>query len=113
MKKNPVGYLKFEFNTRHCYNCGANGYYLDLGIGGLGDGTLVPCLAVKGIQAKSGSELKCEVEYSTANSWFNPVIVTVSDFEAISIDTEVEIHFMKMSTLRSASNSGLIQVSAY
>ena len=49
LKKNPVGYIKFEFNTRHCYNCYWNGYESDLGIGGLGDGTLVPCLAVSGI----------------------------------------------------------------
>ena len=61
LKKNPVGYIKFEFNTRNCYNCGSNGYYSELGISGLGDGTLVPCLAYSGILAKSGEELKCEV----------------------------------------------------
>lgn len=59
LNSNPVGYIKFEFNTRNCYNCIYDGYEFDLGIDILGDGTLVPCLAVSGILAKNGEELKC------------------------------------------------------
>ena len=59
LNSNPVGYIKFEFNTRDCYICDENGYEWNLGIDILGDGTFVPCLAASGIQAKSGEELNC------------------------------------------------------
>lgn len=108
--KNPIGYITYEFNTLFPFVNGLSGYPLDLGYPGKNS---IPCRAMQGLIPPSGQSILCSLTISASQSYFNPVLLTVSNFEAISSGTTVEIHFLECKTVSNENNDGHIDVGAY
>lgn len=49
----------------------------------------------------------------TVDSIFTPVIVKVSNFQPIDVNTNIQIDFMQMLTVRNYNNDGSITVGIY
>jgi hypothetical protein len=54
------------------------------------------CKSFSGLVAKSGSTLTCTIIPSTLNNYYYPVIVRVSNFQAIAINTFIELHLVNI-----------------
>ena len=107
--KSPIGYITYEFNTIDNYVYGYDGYPNNLGQ----STTNMPCRAMQGLVPPSGGSIQCTITYATGYNWFSLVLVTVSNFQAISSGTYVEIHFLECKPVWTQYNNGYIQVGAY
>ena len=119
LKKSPQGIIFLKFNTRDTYTSSANGFTTTLAYTApyyLGGGLPfeVPCQPFKNLKPKSGSSITCTVYPETTVSYYNPVVMQITNFEFISAkQTSLEIHILKLNWIQSLSNQGWIEFSIY
>ncbi len=65
-----------------------------------------------GLTAPSGGIVTCTIQPASSDSVFDPVKVVITNFEAISQNTKVEIHLVGIGNIRSIYNDGSIWVSS-
>ncbi|KAL4449717.1 hypothetical protein ABPG74_008090 [Tetrahymena malaccensis] len=93
--KNPIAYLDIIFNTRDFIEYyGEPGWNLNL----IAPSPINPfaCKAYAGLIPVSGQKLICTIIPSSLQSIYNPVIVRVSNFQAISANTYIELHLLNI-----------------
>ncbi|KAL4501728.1 hypothetical protein ABPG72_018779 [Tetrahymena utriculariae] len=110
--KNPIGFIDVQFNTLDYLVSSSYGWIKNLVYAT--PQTPFACKSYNGVKPKQNEKLICQIIPSESNSpnVFYPATVRISNFQAIAIGTQVEIHLLNIPG-PGIINQGLIYVLAF
>lgn len=95
-QKNPIGYIDIGFNTKDDITwTGRDGWALTLV--SPSDTNPFTCKSFGGgLIPKAGEKLKCKIIPSVLHHPLYPVVVRISNFQAVSVNAYIEIHLLNI-----------------
>ena len=117
-KKPPQGIIYLKFNSIDRYTSGVTGFSQHLNYPNPPNDQVnsytIPCQAFFGLVPKLGESLICTVYPQPYANYYNPVLVTISNFEFIPENTMfIQFHILQLQWVISSNNYGWIEFSVY